>query len=567
MTNFECDVLGCSVKKIIECMKCKYKSCIKCTQTFILSQTKAECMNCHQEYTEDYLRTIFTKSWMTKEYVDWKKSKLEEREKSYLPETVEYIEQEKRKNKISILILETKQKQLLLKTKCKELKQTIKSKESEVKKAKKNIELQTIKQEELKELKDLFTSSKIEYEKSISQYNILKRSIDSYVVRHNIDNSPNYKTYTIEKLIEFANSLIEIYGSYENSDIYGLLNQSDDLNKQKESSFIKPCPASDCRGFINNKWICGLCETVVCKDCHEIKGKKKEIKEEEEEKYNNDIHICDPNNIETAKALQKETKGCPKCGIRIFKISGCDQMYCTGCHTAFSWKTGKVETGIIHNPHYFQYLRENNLDIPRFNHPDANPDNRGNNCENVGSVRDIERRIIDKTTNITFVQGFTFYDFKLSIDECIRIRNHIIAYTRDNNFEYNPNLNRDLRIKYLNKHITNETWKSTIMRRYKKLEYEKTIHNIKQTLIAVFGDFINNTTLISNTILSFNYFQPILNFINYYNSEVEKYSKLFNYKSYKVLKVENNTLREPNIVKQNINSIYIYRIKEETLSL
>jgi hypothetical protein len=43
----------------------------------------------------------------------------------------------------------------------------------------------------------------------------------------------------------------------------------------------------------------------------------------------------------------------------IFKIAGCDQMYCTQCHTAFSWRTGRVEQGVIHNPHYYDYMRLN----------------------------------------------------------------------------------------------------------------------------------------------------------------------------------------------------------------
>jgi ribosomal protein S15P/S13E len=33
-------------------------------------------------------------------------------------------------------------------------------------------------------------------------------------------------------------------------------------------------------------------------------------------------------------------------------------MYCTQCHSAFSWRTGRVETGTIHNPHYYEYHRQ-----------------------------------------------------------------------------------------------------------------------------------------------------------------------------------------------------------------
>jgi hypothetical protein len=40
-------------------------------------------------------------------------------------------------------------------------------------------------------------------------------------------------------------------------------------------------------------------------------------------------------------------------------------MYCISCHTSFSWKTLKIDTGEIHNPEYFRFLRENNMHIPR----------------------------------------------------------------------------------------------------------------------------------------------------------------------------------------------------------
>lgn len=39
-------------------------------------------------------------------------------------------------------------------------------------------------------------------------------------------------------------------------------------------------------------------------------------------------------------------------------LSNCDQMWCTSCNTAFSWKTLKVARGTIHNPHYFEYMRQ-----------------------------------------------------------------------------------------------------------------------------------------------------------------------------------------------------------------
>jgi hypothetical protein len=43
----------------------------------------------------------------------------------------------------------------------------------------------------------------------------------------------------------------------------------------------------------------------------------------------------------------------------IFKASGCSQMWCTACHAVFDWNTMQLETGLIHNPHYYEFQRRN----------------------------------------------------------------------------------------------------------------------------------------------------------------------------------------------------------------
>jgi hypothetical protein len=112
--------------------------------------------------------------------------------------------------------------------------------------------------------------------------------------------------------------------------------------------FIMSCPLDSCRGFLSTQYKCGTCQKNICSDCLVLKT---------------DEHVCLESDKLTADMIKKETKPCPKCGTRIYKIDGCDQMYCTAqlngqaCSTAFSWKTGKIETGIIHNPHFYETQR------------------------------------------------------------------------------------------------------------------------------------------------------------------------------------------------------------------
>ena len=124
--------------------------------------------------------------------------------------------------------------------------------------------------------------------------------------------------------------------------------QSGQGNKNSEKrKFNHKCPVEDCKGFLSTAWKCGVCNTWTCPKCFEIIGLNKDVE-----------HTCKKENIESAELIKKETKPCPQCAIPIFKISGCDQMWCTQCNIAFSWNTGKVVVGgTIHNPHYFQFLR------------------------------------------------------------------------------------------------------------------------------------------------------------------------------------------------------------------
>ena len=143
------------------------------------------------------------------------------------------------------------------------------------------------------------------------------------------------------------------------SEIYRIQNGNDSSVERKK--FIMPCPADNCKGYLSSQYKCEVCKLHTCHHCFDVIGYSKD-----------DPHTCHPDNLKSAELIKKETKPCPKCGVRIFKISGCDQMWCTECKVAFSWNTGKIVVNQnIHNPHYYNYLRENGLT------PGAAPRNPG----------------------------------------------------------------------------------------------------------------------------------------------------------------------------------------------
>jgi len=109
-----------------------------------------------------------------------------------------------------------------------------------------------------------------------------------------------------------------------------------------ERAFVMACPGAECRGFLAPDYSCGMCASVTCKACHEIKDGD---------------HTCNADVVASVKALKAEARPCPTCATQISKIDGCDQMWCTQCKTTFSWRTGLKEEGHTHNPHYYEYMR------------------------------------------------------------------------------------------------------------------------------------------------------------------------------------------------------------------
>lgn len=92
---------------------------------------------------------------------------------------------------------------------------------------------------------------------------------------------------------------------------------------------------------------CHVCNSIYCPEC----GVKLDPSED---------HICLKDEIKSFKELQSNTRPCPKCASPIFKIEGCNHMFCVKCKTSFDWKTGEKISGYS-NPHRDEWL--NNIGV------------------------------------------------------------------------------------------------------------------------------------------------------------------------------------------------------------
>ena len=147
---------------------------------------------------------------------------------------------------------------------------------------------------------------------------------------------------------------------------------------EPKRQFIRACPAPDCKGFLSTAWKCGLCDKWTCPECQDLIGTSKDSE-----------HTCDPDKVASARLIEQESRPCPKCGARICKIDGCNQMWCTMCNTGFDWRTGTLAKGPIHNPHFFQWLQRNPPGGAGAGGA-GNPVNMIVNCD-----QDLDRRVTD----------------------------------------------------------------------------------------------------------------------------------------------------------------------------
>lgn len=117
------------------------------------------------------------------------------------------------------------------------------------------------------------------------------------------------------------------------------------LNSSKSDFHAEfKCPSCEL-GFLNENYICNYCKSKFCNECLTVLNKD---------------HKCKASDKATFKMIKETTKPCPKCACRIYRISGCNQMFCTTCHTGFDWVTGKIITKNFHNPHRMEWLNSLN---------------------------------------------------------------------------------------------------------------------------------------------------------------------------------------------------------------
>ena len=287
------------LRRCIHCPYCSEAICSQCLEKYLLNTIEdPHCVSCRRGWSQSLLQTFCTKTFLTKTYAEYRSNILLNRSKSYLPR---YQEQAER-----------------------------------VRASQRYLEVNKIYEEELRKTDEIYKKQLAEYKKQLAEYN--KQLAEYEQTRADLFRKINNNNRISGEIQSGLRNLEgELMGGHQN--------QIEDT-QQGRKKFIRRCPFDGCNGFLSSAWKCGLCANWTCPDCFTVKGLDKDTE-----------HTCRPEDKATADHIRKRTKPCPNCGELIEKAEGCDQMFCTSCHSPFSWNRGEIiKTGIIHNPHYFEWL-------------------------------------------------------------------------------------------------------------------------------------------------------------------------------------------------------------------
>ncbi len=494
--------------KLVSCA-CGAKICENCVKTYLLgSDMKSHCMKCEGNYTMSFCIENLGRGFMTKKYRDHRKNILFGMEKSRFPETMPEVVFIRNKRQLSSKTEELRKQKDLIRVEIRIIEEKTK----------------LIPKEARRYLRYFTTSLGNFFMKKdpLMVFGLILEplSLEDF---QKLNKKKQYQLSLTAPLYDKISAInVKIQELWHNA------HRQTSTKTSNKHIFTQKCSVEDCEGFLTEKWVCELCDNKTCRRCLETK---------------NDKHVCNQDDIETVKLIKKTTRNCPGCATAIHRIESCDQMWCTQCNVPFSYKTGKKINGPVHNPHFFQWLKEN---------PGANPQqniqqNRENQCReplNGDFIRylNVTRNVSDKI--------YEFYRLSLHFRDNVLNK----AVDREKN-------NLDLRVKFMMKEQNETRVKRTLHtrqnKRNKELEFIHLYEFMATIMVEKFHQIAKQETikdLIPKTsnlgksdIFCIGILREVEEARKYCNKELKKISKAYGHKSQEITNKYN--VRYINVIK------------------
>ena len=305
------------IRKKCVCKYCNNDACSKCIERYLLDRHEdAHCLKCRVNYNDAALHEICTKTYLNQVYFKHRQEVLINRERANLPG----LQQEAINAKL------------------------VRDNDAKIAEIRKEI-----------------AAIRLQRDEVMMKYNTVISTYYSKLAGKQKDEAEKYKKEA-DEIIEECNRFRELISDKEKDinkirwgPVFGGADSSPVKPEEEKKKFIRRCTRDGCQGFLSTAWKCGICEYYSCSKCFKNKTKKQD-----------DPHECTKEDLETAELIKKDCKPCPNCGEFIMKTSGCSQMWCISCQTPWDWTTGKIVTnGIIHNPHYYEWMKRTGGSAPR----------------------------------------------------------------------------------------------------------------------------------------------------------------------------------------------------------
>lgn len=478
-------------RRPVECTKCQMEMCRQCVSTYVVSSPESvHCMSCRQPWSRQFLAENMTTTFMSKTYKTHRENVAFDRERSMLPLALPFVSMIRKTDKaykdadilrneayaLSLSANQNDQRILQLK---------------EMKKAK---TLDGMGRLEMKDLKQKNNEDRIKINGLRNQANELCNSVAGNPQRITLGIMPAKERLTpVSVLPEHIQILVdngqpaEVIGEAMAAHAANVMQRREERQQlqQPETEVEKElptfvtrghCPKADCNGFIAEGWMCPVCSTKICAKCMEtVSTSDNDI----EAKQQASTHKCSPEQLASVQLIRTDCKPCPKCRVRVHKIIGCSQMFCTACHTTFDWNSGKeINTKYFHNPHFFEWQRSQAPPMVATNEAP-----RENICGENVTQRDIlnspSRQGDQRQLN-------AFLNYLMSANEMADVNNRRITIIERDHKRHLVLI----RAKYLMGKISEEGFKCYVQRFDKKLEKCRERHAIGNMYSTVIRDVL-----------------------------------------------------------------------------
>lgn len=490
-----------STRAPISCDYCQFTCCKECYKKFLLSQTEAHCMNCKRAWDRYILLQYFGSSWIDSVYKEHREQTLLERERSLLPATQPEVERVILNEKIDDQIRDYKQQIRDLRQKIHETEGTIyhliEQKTNRTTTERQQFIRKCPKEDCRGFLSTQWKCGLCEHYTCPDCHELLGKSRNDE--EHKCDpahiETAKFLAKDTKSCPGCGTGIFKIEGCFaENTPILlwdGSSKMSQDIcvddilvgddGKQRKVLTLMNGEDDMYEVIQNNgmRYVVNSRHTMVFKN--ENNDYIEIIVEEymkSTDEYKNSLYGFKSSNDKTNVKINYIGKGnyygWAVDGNKRFLLEdftvvrNCSQMFCTQCHTVFDWKTGRIETGQIHNPHYFEYMKRNGQ-LQR-------------NPQEIRCGREVDNYF---TNQFSALMRRESLDRRIMHDLTLRCRCLIhIRWVELPRWQvHRNNENLYLRVLYLRNKITEEEFKRTLQRKEKENLKKQEIYNILQMFL------------------------------------------------------------------------------------